>query len=174
MSEVMSEVRSLTSKNNEAADLGMTLPAVLVTIDFSRGSQMEPIPRDFVFPGLPAGKVAILSAPGGTGKSFFLLELGMSVAAGEPLIHGLTPNGSGPVKYISFEEDGIDLHNRLVSLFQTFGGLKPPVDRFFPSALEGESLPLLVGRDVGRGVAVNKDAVTWLERQCTGMRMVIL
>ena len=151
-----------------------TLPAVLVTVDFSRGSQMEPIPRDFVFPGLPAGKVAILSAPGGTGKSFFLLELGMSVAAGEPLIHGLVPNGSGPVRYISFEEDGIDLHNRLTAFFQAFSGLKPPVESFFPSALEGESLPLLVGRDVGRGVAVSRDAVSWLERQCTGMRLVIL
>lgn len=152
----------------------MNLPAVLVTVDFSRGAQMESIPRDFVFPGLPVGKVAILSAPGGTGKSFFLLELGVSVAAGEPLIHGLVPNGSGPVKYISFEEDEIDLHNRLTALFQTFGGLKPPVESFFPSALEGESLPLLVGRDVGRGVAVNRDAVSWLERQCTGMRLVIL
>ena len=151
-----------------------TLPAVLVTIDFSRGSQMEPIPRDFVFPGLPVGKVAILSAPGGTGKSYFLLELGMAVAAGEPLIHGLVPNGSGPVRYISFEEDGIDLHNRLTALFRTFSGLKPPVEKFFPSALEGGSLPLLVGRDVGRGVTVNRDAAAWLERQCTGMRMVIL
>lgn len=170
----MSEVCSLTSKDKEAAEDFMTLPAVLVTIDFSRGSQMEPIPRDFVFPGLPAGKVAILSAPGGTGKSYFLLELGMAVAAGEPLIHGLVPNSSGPVRYVSFEEDEIDLHNRLVALFQTFGTLRPPVERFFPSALEGESLPLLVGRDVGRGVMVNRAAVAWLERQCTGMRMVIL
>lgn len=152
----------------------MTLPAVLVTVDFSRGSRMEAIPRDFVFPGLPVGKAAILSAPGGTGKSFLLLELGMSVAAGEPLIYGLAPEKAGPVRYVSFEEDEIDLHNRLAALFQTFGTLKPPTDNFFPSALEGESLPLLVGRDVGRGVAVDRDAVAWLERQCEGMRLVIL
>ena len=83
----------------------MTLPSTLPVVDFSQGSALQPIPRDFVFPGLPAGKAAILSAPGGTGKSFFLLELGMSVAAGDPLIHGLVPDGSGPVRYISFEED---------------------------------------------------------------------
>lgn len=147
----------------------MTLPAVLVTVDFSRGSQMEPIPRDFVFPGLPAGKVAILSAPGGTGKSFFLLELGMSVAAGEPLIHGLVPSVAGPVRYISFEEDETDIHNRLVGLFQTFSGFIPPVESFFSSALEGENLPL-----VGRGGVVNADAVGWLEQQCENMRLVIL
>lgn len=170
----MSEMRSLTSKDRETAGLGMTLPAVLVTIDFSRGPRMEFIPRDFVLPGLPVGKVAVLSAPGGTGKSFLLLELGMSVAAGEPLIYGLAPEKAGPVRYVSFEEDEIDLHNRLAALFQTFGTLKPPTDNFFPSALEGESLPLLVGRDVGRGVAVDRDAVAWLERQCEGMRLVIL
>ena len=147
----------------------MTLPSTLPVVNFSQGPNMVSIPRDFVFPGLPAGKVAILSAPGGTGKSYLLLELGMAVAAGEPLIHGLVPNSSGPVRYISFEEDETDIHNRLAALFNAFNDVPPPVESFFPTALEGENLPL-----VGRGGVVSADSVAWLERQCEGMRLVIL
>lgn len=146
----------------------MNLPNVLPVVDFSQGKNLNPIPRDFVLPALPAGKVGILSAPGGTGKSFLLLELGMSVATGEPLIHGLVPGGAGPVRYISFEEDEVDLHNRLTALFKVFE-VPPPVETFFPSALEGENLPL-----VGSGGIVKAEAVRWLESVCEGMRLVIL
>lgn len=139
----------------------------LPIVDFSR--TMESIQRDFVFPGLPAGKVAVLCAPGGTGKSFLLLEIGMSVASGEALIHGIVPSAAGPVRYISFEEDTTDLHNRMCALFKTFKDFTPPVETFFPSALEGENLPL-----VGRKTEINGEAVQWLEKQCTGMRLVIL
>ena len=55
--------------------MSSTLPYILPVVGFSRGSAPKPFPRDVVFPGLPTGKAAILSALGGTGKSFFSLSL---------------------------------------------------------------------------------------------------
>lgn len=143
----------------------MTLPAILPIVDISR--KLASISRDFVLPGLPSGKVAILSAPGGTGKSFLLLEMALSVAAGEPVIAGIAPDAAGPVRYVSFEEDETDIHNRLVALFQTFS-ISPPVETFFPSALEGENLPLI------KNAEKNEEAIKYLESICEGMRLVIL
>ncbi|WP_286677325.1 helicase RepA family protein [Aminobacterium sp. EBM-42] len=148
----------------------MNLPDVLPVVDFSEGVFMSPRERLFVLPGLLAGKAGTLSAPGGTGKSFLLLEMAMSVASGQTLIPGLTPMVPGPVRYLSFEEDYDDIHNRLVSLFLEFVDLTtPPVETFFPSPLEGASLPL-----IRRGGVENSEAKAWLERQCEGMRLVIL
>ena len=143
----------------------MTLPAVLPVVDISR--KLASIERDFVLPGLPAGKLAVMSAPGGTGKSFLLLELALSVASGEPVVAGIAPSAAGPTRYISFEEDEIDIRNRLVALFQTFP-ISPPVETFFCSALEGENLPLIKGGEK------NEEAVEYLENICEGMRLVIL
>lgn len=145
----------------------MTLPAVLPIIDISKGRKLASIPRDFVLPGLPSGKLAVMSAPGGTGKSFLLLELALAVASGEPVISGIVPDAAGPTRYISFEEDETDIHNRLVALFQTFS-ISPPVETFFCSALEGENLPLIIGGEK------NEEAVKYLENICEGMRLVIL
>lgn len=150
--------------------MSCTLPDVLPVVDFSDGVFMTPRERFFVLPGLLAGKAGTLSAPGGTGKSFLLLEMAVSVASGQTLIPGLTPGMPGPVRYLSFEEDYDDIHNRLVSLFFEFAEVdNPPVDTFFPSPLEGASLPL-----IGRGGVENSEAKAWLERQCTGMRLVVL
>lgn len=144
----------------------MTLPAVLPVVDISR--KLASIERDFVLPGLPAGKLAVMSAPGGTGKSFLLLEMALSVASGEPVIAGIVPDAAGPTRYISFEEDETDIQNRLVALFRTFTEINPPVETFFPSALEGENLPLIKGGEK------NEEAVEYLEGICEGMRLVIL
>ena len=145
----------------------MTLPKVLPVVDISKGRKLASISRDFVLPGLPAGKLAVISAPGGTGKSFLLLEMALSVASGEPVISGIAPSAAGPVRYVSFEEDETDIHNRLVSLFQTFP-ISPPVETFFCSALEGENLPLLKNGEK------NEEAIKYLENACEGMRLVIL
>ncbi|MEA4876534.1 MAG: AAA family ATPase [Aminobacterium sp.] len=145
----------------------MTLPAVLPVVDISKGRKLASIPRDFVLPGLPAGKLAVMSAPGGTGKSFLLLELALAVASGEPVIAGIVPDAAGPTRYISFEEDETDIQNRLVALFQTFS-ISPPVETFFCSALEGENLPLV------QNAEKNEEAVKYLENICEGMRLVIL
>lgn len=144
----------------------MTLPAVLPVVDISR--KLASIERDFVLPGLPAGKLAVMSAPGGTGKSFLLLEMALSVASGEPVIAGIVPDAAGPTRYISFEEDETDIQNRLVALFRTFTEINPPVETFFPSALEGENLPLV------QNAEKNEEAVKYLENICEGMRLVIL
>lgn len=145
----------------------MTLPKVLPVVDISKGRKLASISRDFVLPGLPAGKLAVISAPGGTGKSFLLLELALSVAAGEPIVAGIVPDAAGPTRYISFEEDEVDIRNRLTALFQTFP-ISPPVETFFCSALEGGNLPLVQNGEK------NEEAVEYLEGICEGMRLVIL
>lgn len=142
-----------------------SLPETLPVIECTK--QLRHIQRDFVLPGLPAGKVGILSAPGGTGKSFLLLELAMSVATEEPLIRGVAPDASGPVRYISFEEDETDLNNRIVSVLEEFPGVDPQ-EKLYVSSLEGRNLPLLIGDEVFM------PAVEWLEKQCHEMRLVVL
>lgn len=63
-------------------------------------------PLDFVLPGFLAGTVGVLVAPGGTGKSFWALEmttaLACSVAGGDVL--GLAPKHHGRVVYLAGED----------------------------------------------------------------------
>jgi len=147
-------------------DRTLNLPQVLPCVNFTRNAPV--IPRDFVLPGLPAGKVGVLSAPGGTGKSFLLLELAISVATGVELLCGVNPGAPGAVRYVSFEEDETDLHNRLVAIFSYFDNAEFPTERLFVSSLEGKNLPLTV-RDESFLAAAE-----WLEEQCNGMRLVVL
>jgi len=51
---------------------------------------------------LPCGKVGLVVADGGTGKGFFLLQLGISIATGIPFLDGLYELGeTGKVLLIS-------------------------------------------------------------------------
>jgi len=58
----------------------MNLPNPL---SFLHASSTEPPSLDFILPGFIPGTVAGLVSPGGTGKSFFALELACAVAGGE-------------------------------------------------------------------------------------------
>lgn len=74
---------------------------------------------DFVFPGLTAGGLGMLAAPGGTGKSYMLLALASSIAMGKPLLEDWP--ACEPTKVlVFFAEDPPDIvHNRLRHLLQS-------------------------------------------------------
>ena len=74
---------------------------------------------DFVFPGLTAGGLGMLAAPGGTGKSYMLLALAASIAMGKPLLEGWPQNEPAKVLIFFAEDPGDIIHNRLRYLLQS-------------------------------------------------------
>jgi regulatory protein RepA len=91
------------------------LPAALDWSAIAKGY----LPIDFVFPGLTAGGLGMLAAPGGTGKSYMLLALAASVATGRALLSDW-PDSEPAKVLIFFAEDPPDIvHNRLRHLYQS-------------------------------------------------------
>lgn len=144
----------------------MRLPDVLPIVHFNRTTPYRQ--PEWIFPGLRAGQVGLLTAPGGTGKSFLLLEIAFSVASGEPMVNGLIPGAAGPVRVLNFEDDEFDLENRGNSILREFADVEPG-ENLFVSALSGYSLGLVDGRG-----GVSDEDVKWLKKQCDGMRLLIL
>jgi len=74
-------------------------------------------PLDFVLPGLEPEMFGLIVAPGGTGKTFFGLDLAVSVALGRDIAGGLFP-ATSPAKavYVAAEESGRMLAKRLRTL----------------------------------------------------------
>ena len=66
--------------------------------------------------GLPVGKLGVLSAEGGTGKSYLALELAISVAMGHEIIQGFTPTEPGGVLCLFAEDDDHVVSHRLRSI----------------------------------------------------------
>ena len=62
---------------------------------------------------LPLGKVGMLVAPGGTGKSFFSIQLAVAVATGVRLADHWEVDEVGSSLILCAEEDDDDLHHRL-------------------------------------------------------------
>lgn len=132
------------------------------------GANDKPSEHNFIIPGLEKGDVGIVAAPGGTGKSFLLLEIAMSVALGATLIPGLTVNYAGPVRVLNFEERLQALKNRLIWICRYFG-IDFPSDRLLVSSLSNCTLRL-----VDRNGNVNREYVSFLKKQAEGMSLLIL
>lgn len=62
---------------------------------------------------LPLGVVGMIVAPGGTGKSMFSLQLGASLACGEPLANFWKVGEQGSSLLLFAEEDVTELHRRV-------------------------------------------------------------
>ncbi|AUJ64618.1 hypothetical protein B9057_10035 [Aestuarium zhoushanense] len=87
-------------------------------LDVSNVIGTKPKELDFVLPGLLAGTVGLLVAPGSVGKSFLALEFCISIAAGRD-VFGLFSGQEfkkGPVCFLSLEDGGAVLHHRLYAL----------------------------------------------------------
>ena len=89
----------------------------LFDIDEARVSSFlntEPPPRRWLLQDcLPFQKVGAIVAPGGTGKSQFLLQLAVSVAAGIPFMDHWNVPESGGVLMLAAEDDTDEIHRRL-------------------------------------------------------------
>ena len=62
---------------------------------------------------MPAGKVCMLAAPGGTGKTQLLFQLGVAVASGVRWLETYGVTKAGPVLLILGEEDEDEMHRRI-------------------------------------------------------------
>lgn len=85
--------------------------ALRIKIDF----EAEPNHLDFVMPGLLAGTVGLIVAPGASGKSFWLLQAALAISSGEN-IAGFQVDKSGEVLYINAEDPTEIVQNRLISM----------------------------------------------------------
>lgn len=78
---------------------------------------------DFVLPGLPAGTVGALVAPGATGKTTLAMQLCAAVALGESCLGGVFPEVSAGRAVMVTAEDPVPvLANRLKDLFDWLAG----------------------------------------------------
>ncbi|MGV8991282.1 MAG: helicase RepA family protein [Thiobacillus sp.] len=79
----------------------------------------EPPPiRWILVDALPAGIVGIVVAPGGTGKSWWLIQMGVSVATGMALAGTWEIGSVGGVLMFLAEDDEAQLHRRLFHLVE--------------------------------------------------------
>lgn len=95
-----------------------------------------PLPRRYLLKDcLPVGKVGAIIAPGGTGKSQFVLQLAISIASGLPLAGGGWEVGeSGGVLALFAEDDSEEVHRRL---HNTVKSMVTPSDHRLAATLEG-------------------------------------
>ncbi len=136
-------------------------------INFSRDEEIRQ--PEWIIPGLRAGQVALVTAPGGTGKSFLLLEIAMSVASGTTLLPGLEVKTAGKVCLLNFEDDSFDIRQRGNAILRYFLDLDPSPENLYVASMSGHTLSLLDGRG-----DINDEDVKWLKEQCQGMRLLIL
>lgn len=96
-------------------DDGNEAPEVraLLTVPNALGS------REVAF--MPAGKVAMLVAPGGTGKSQALVQLAVSVASGKKWLGTYNVANPGPVLLALGEEDADEMHRRIRKAVRAMG-----------------------------------------------------
>jgi RecA-family ATPase len=74
----------------------------------------EPDPRKWLLKDfIPLGKVGAVIAPGGSSKSQFLLQLGVSVATGVPLANHWAVGEAGGVLMLCAEDDEEEIHRRI-------------------------------------------------------------
>jgi hypothetical protein len=82
-------------------------------LSIERCIETPPRPLDFVIPGLVAGTVGSIVAPGATGKSWLALQIAAAVAGADTLALDAQ---AGRVLYIASEDPGDVLHARVHAL----------------------------------------------------------
>lgn len=84
-------------------------------LDLARALDTEPEPLDFVLPGLLAGTVGSLVAPGATGKSISALQLIMQVCTGKDFF-GIGQYPTGAAVMLAAEDPANVLHTRIKAI----------------------------------------------------------
>jgi hypothetical protein len=69
---------------------------------------------------MPANKVILMTAPGGTGKSMFTLQLGFSLASGFPLAGHWLDLTQTSVLMLGAEDERDDVHRRIESIYHSY------------------------------------------------------
>lgn len=105
-----------THARNHPAPGAATLSPLFDIADANIGYLLatEPIPRRWLLTDmLPLNIVGMLVAPGGTGKSQLMLQLGIAVAANLPLCELWPVGESGKTLLLFAEDDMAEVHRRL-------------------------------------------------------------
>lgn len=114
---------------------------------------------------MPAGKVAMLVAPGGTGKSQALVQLAVSVASGKPWLGTYNVATPGHVLLALGEEDADEMHRRIRNAIDAMGwDAAPAVERNLHAlSLCGETAMLVddQGKDTDFGDNLRKGLAAW-------------
>ncbi|CAM3552168.1 AAA family ATPase [Paracoccus nototheniae] len=93
--------------------------------------------REWLVPDMiPSGTVTLLGGDGGTGKSLLALQLAKAVATASRWLGYQT--ASGPVLFISAEDDDDELHRRTSDIVRATGGHFSDLDRLVLRSLAGE------------------------------------
>ena len=90
----------------------------MASIDVMQAFCSEPPVLDFVIPGFLSGTTGCIASAGATGKSFFALQMAMSVAseAADQKLLNLGVKHHGPVLILNAEDPEIVLQRRLWSI----------------------------------------------------------
>ena len=138
--------------------------------EYIRFSAAAPIEKpDWVIPGLKVGQVGLMTAPGGTGKSYLLLQIAMSVASGQTMIPGLDVSGAAKACLLNYEDDAFDIRERGNAVLRCFGVESLLGDNIFVASMSGTTLNL-----VNSSGEIVDDSVNWLKEQCSGKKLLIL
>ncbi len=144
-------------KNDSINDAGFK------RLDLRNAFSQQPLPLDFVLPGMIAGTVGALVAQGGAGKSWIALEMGIAVAGGPDLLEmGISSHGN--VLYLPAEDPTLAIKHRLYAARMAVAG---SIDRLAEAL---EIVPLM-GRAVDLMVPAWSDAI---QRMAEGKRLVII
>ena len=138
-----------------------------MAIDILRAFEIEPPPLDFVLPGLLAGTVGSIVAPGGAGKSMLALELSIVVATGVDLsgFGGGVERKTGKVVFLAAEDPENAIQHRLHGLGKH---MSKDLREKFAANFEIEPLA---------GLQANINLPDWLafvELMATGKRLMFL
>ncbi len=136
------------------------------SFDVARAFENPPPKLDYLWGTFLAGTVGALAAPGGTGKSFWALEVAMAVSCSETGgdITGLEPVKTGPVAYFSSEDPPEIIHNRIHAIRQH---LNPKAQTAI-----GKNLKIFTssGRITDCANPTKRKAIT---EKCRGSRLII-
>lgn len=157
----------------------------LSALSISAWLDSDPPEREWVFQDvLPLGKVGLLVAAGGTGKSFLTLQMAASVATGTPLCNIWMPPAAGGVLCVYAEEDRDELHRRFNAIRKTFSDMDAgalSANLYIATAINpgGEDPNRLMtehGRSVTRtdNVRVLMEQALRVKRQTGNLRLLIL
>lgn len=151
-------------------------PEILPLTDMGDWQALAREPVDSIFEeGLAAGKLGVLVAEGGTGKSFLALELALSVAMGQKLIDGFTPSKAGRVLCLFGEDDKPIIVRRLDAICKALNLPPTSLDVLFKNnmleIIAGKSAPLFMP-----GGPLRSPAFKELESRCreNAYRLVIV
>lgn len=146
-------------------------------LDLSLVFSTPPAPMDFVLPGLLAGGIGMLSAPGGSGKTYLLLSMAASIAAGLPVAGGIwaAPETTGRVVLMAAEDPPEVLHHRLHAFAQNLQDEDKAklIDQLQVHSLSGQ-VPTIMVSDSREGPREEWEWLRAIEDAAKGARLLVI